>query len=79
MLMKYKDFKMLSQDDMKQILGGNAPSEPDSCSTTCGCGSASISCVAGELCTAVNGVKVYCYVGSTITKEKDCDSSTPCN
>jgi hypothetical protein len=25
MLMKYKDFKMLSKDDMKQILGGDAP------------------------------------------------------
>ncbi len=23
--MKYKDFKMLSIDDMKQIMGGNAP------------------------------------------------------
>jgi hypothetical protein len=77
--MKYKDFKMLSTDDMKQILGGDAPLEPDSCSTTCGCGSASVTCALGELCQAESGVKVYCYVGSTITKIKACDSSTPCN
>ncbi len=25
MILKYKDFKMLSKDDMKQIVGGNAP------------------------------------------------------
>ena len=28
MLMKYKDFKMLSTNDMKQIVGGNPPEEP---------------------------------------------------
>jgi len=27
MIMKYKDFKMLSNDDMKQIVGGDAPEE----------------------------------------------------
>jgi hypothetical protein len=38
MLMKYKDFKMLSKDDMKQILGGTAPGgggAGDSCRVVC--------------------------------------------
>lgn len=38
MLMKYNDFKKLSKEDMKQIFGGNPPSE-EGCfppSTPCG-------------------------------------------
>ncbi len=35
MILKYKDFKMLSTDDMKQIVGGNYPT----CHPQSGCGS----------------------------------------
>ena len=37
MLMKYKDFKMLSADDMKKIRGGNAPEDEGDalCSSYC--------------------------------------------
>jgi len=31
MLMKYKDFKMLSNEDMKQISGGNPPAAGTCC------------------------------------------------
>ena len=38
MLMKYKDFKMLSNDDMKQITGGFAGSGQLGCNVSCASG-----------------------------------------
>lgn len=38
--MKYKDFKKLSQNDMKHIVGGNEQEDPPTCVTECPiCGS----------------------------------------
>ena len=37
MLMKYKDFKTMSQNEMKQILGGNEPAI-NNCNAACDSG-----------------------------------------
>lgn len=48
--MKYKDFKMLSNDDMKQIVGGYAPLD---CSHNCPSGQSAQGCTGCDSCTDV--------------------------
>ena len=65
MLMKYKDFKMLSIDDMKQIMGGIEPGFAESCGT---CPS-----------TSGGGVKLTCILKDGFCiKPANCNNAVEC-
>lgn len=70
MIMKYKDFKMLSRDDMKKVMGG---SEPSSCAANCNPGFVSFDSCSGT-CTATDDVGVKC--GDV---KRCCSSGQSCN
>ena len=63
--MKYKDFKTMSQNEMKQILGGNPPADGGACGT----------CTTGDKlpstlnCTESKLVPGYCEKPTTCTSE----------
>jgi hypothetical protein len=56
MMMKYKDFKMLSKDDMKQIRGGNPPA---------------LNCIPGGSVVGTNFYNGVCTIDLRICKS-DC-------
>ena len=65
MLMKYKDFKMLSIDDMNQIMGGNEPELVETCGT---CPSSS-----------GGGVKLSCILKNDFCiKPANCNNAVDC-
>ena len=67
MLMKYKDFKMLSKDDMKQILGG---SEGGGCScATLFTGGGTVAHCYGTQSNCINPANGSCTVG-----EQNCNN-----
>jgi hypothetical protein len=70
MIMKYKDFKMLSYDDMKQIVGGNAPDEgANTCRVTCP-NNTTLDCMGSTSCN-------YCSTTTTsCTGYTSCQSYT---
>lgn len=51
MIMKYKDFKMLSKDDMRQIVGGSAPLID--CSASCPAGQTAQGCTGCHHCSDI--------------------------
>lgn len=72
MIMKYRDFKILSVDDMKQIMGGNPPGSPCS-SGECGPETATVK---GTCFANYEGEEVTCC-GCTIDggPEDECDGA----
>jgi hypothetical protein len=67
MLMKYKDFKMLSIDDMKQITGGSADG---------GCSCATLFTGGGTIahCLGTQSHPHDCAAGSCTVGQPDCNS-----
>ena len=75
--MKYKDFKTMSPNDMKNIVGGNFPKTQMACTCTGGTGGSTIcpytnltgflNCGAAALgyCTSHGGTGMECDFGST--------------
>lgn len=67
--MKYKDFKMLSTDDLKKIIGG---SEPSTCTATClNAEDVSMTCTG---CSARDNIGAFCADGT----KKCCYEGVPC-
>ena len=75
MIMKYKDFKMLSVDDMKKVMGGDPP--VDWCQVICGGGSG----VAWQCDVPPAGHSYfYCYPPSQVPgPEENCFIRAYCN
>ena len=79
MLMKYRDFKSLSKDDMKQILGGYAP--PIVCTITlnttlaqCNGLSTSWTCPVNDANQCQDGADNFCKNGN----QQDCCNDIDC-
>lgn len=71
MIMKYRDFKMLSSDDMKQIIGGN---EGGGGSCTAICQNAQNVSMTCSGCYARDNIGVFCDDGSKTC----CYAGVPC-
>ena len=69
--MKYKDFKMLSKDDMKQIMGG---SEGGGGTCTASCVNANSVSMTCSGCSARDNVGAFCEDGT----KKCCYEGVPC-
>lgn len=69
MLMKYKDFKTMSENDLKSLKGGTATG----CSAKAYCnssGTESVSCSGSSLCTAQDFHWASCFVNGGLTVVK---------
>lgn len=69
MIMKYKDFKMLSRDDMKKIIGGY---EGGTCTASC-VNAESVSMTCSD-CSARDNIGAFCGDGT----KKCCYAGVPC-
>ncbi|MBP6023625.1 bacteriocin [Ferruginibacter sp.] len=85
--MKYKDFKVMSQNEMKKIMGGNPPGggggDPETCTASACCsGNSTISCTgvgtAGTDCQAIEGNTisvVNCKNANGVWSSQSCSNS----
>ncbi len=74
MLMKYKDFKMMSKEEMKTIKGGNPPGSGGTCNDNSDCSS-------GQKCDALPGLPKVCTtinVGTSCQSDTDCGNAQSC-
>jgi bacteriocin-like protein len=70
MLMKYKDFKVMSQNEMKKVMGGYPP-DWGSCTVSCG-GAVfnTCSCEAGA---------IFCASGGHTVTSCNCSGNSTCD
>ena len=71
MLMKYKDFKTMTANEMKNIIGGTEPIEP-----RVKCGTCPSSSGLGELTCYKDSLGLSCLKPSTCNNAVDCKETT---
>ena len=72
--MKYKDFKTMSQNEMKEVKGGSAPLGGGTCSQDSDCAS-------GAHCAGLGNLPKICMavsVGTACSSDSDCGNGQTC-
>lgn len=72
--MKYKDFKTMSQNEMKNVKGGSAVPGGGTCSATS-------ECISGSKCASIGNLPKICMavtIGTSCTSNDDCGNGQSC-